>query len=51
MATLNVRSLPEDLHDALRVAAAVRKTSIKQIIIEAAQAWLQREAVKDGRKK
>jgi plasmid stability protein len=43
MATLNLRQFPDDLHDALRIAAAKRKASIKELMILAARAWLQQQ--------
>lgn len=44
MATLNLRPIPDHLHDALRIEAAGRKTSIKQLVIRAVEEWLWREA-------
>lgn len=43
MATVNLRGVPDDLHDALRVAAAKRKTSIKALVETAAREWLERQ--------
>ena len=43
MATLNLRQFPDDLHDALRIAAAKRKASIKALMVMAAREWLERE--------
>lgn len=42
MGALNLRTCPDPLHDALRVEAAKRKTSIKAVVIEAITEWLQR---------
>ena len=44
MSTVNLRDFPEPLHDALRIEAAKRKTSIKALLIAAAAEWLKREA-------
>ena len=43
MGALNLRSFPDDLQDALRIAAAKRRTSIKALMIRAAREWLERE--------
>ena len=43
MGWLNLRAFDGELHDALRVAAAKRKTSIKALVETAAREWLQRE--------
>lgn len=43
MATMNLRGFPDDLHDALRVTAAKRKTSIKALVEVAAREWLERQ--------
>lgn len=43
MATINLRDFPDDLHDALRIAAAKRKTSIKGLLKMAARDWLERQ--------
>ncbi len=44
MAALNLRDFPDPLHDALRVEAAKRRTSIKALMVAAAEEWLRREA-------
>ncbi|MCI0407354.1 MAG: hypothetical protein L0191_02110 [Acidobacteria bacterium] len=44
MATVNLRHVPDDLHDALRIEAAGRRSSIKALLIQAAEEWLRREA-------
>lgn len=44
MATVNLRDVPDDLHDALRIEAAGRRSSIKALLIQAAEEWLKREA-------
>ncbi len=44
MATVNLRDVPDDLHDALRIEAAGRRSSIKALLIQAAEEWLRREA-------
>ncbi len=44
MATLNLRAFPDPLHDALRVEAAKRKSSIKDLVIQAVETWLKGEA-------
>lgn len=49
MGTLNLRDFPDPLHDALRVEAAKRKTSIKALMVEAATEWLRRETGKKGK--
>lgn len=43
MATLNLRGFPDELHDAMRIAAAKRKTSIKELMIIAAREWLEQQ--------
>jgi plasmid stability protein len=43
MATLNLRGFPDELHDAMRIAAAKRKTSIKELMIVAAREWLEQQ--------
>ncbi len=43
MGWLNLRGFPDELHDALRIAAAKRKTSIKALVEIAAREWLERE--------
>jgi plasmid stability protein len=43
MGVLNLRGFPDDLQDALRIAAAKRKTSIKALMVTAAREWLERE--------
>lgn len=48
MAALNLRDFPDPLHDALRIEAAKRKTSIKALVIRAAEEWLRREAGRPG---
>ena len=44
MATLNLRDVPDHIHDALRSEAAGRKISIKGLMIQVVEEWLQREA-------
>ncbi len=53
MGDLNLRSFPDELQDALRIAAAKRKTSIKALMVAAAREWLEREGelLKTPRKK
>jgi len=34
MGWLNLRDFPDDLHDALRIAAAKRRTSIKALVVQ-----------------
>jgi len=53
VATMNLRGFPDDLHDALRVTAVKRKTSIKALVEVAAREWLERqgELVKRSTKK
>ena len=46
MGTVNIRKFPDHLHEALRVEAAKRKSSIKAVVVEAVQEWLKREAGK-----
>jgi plasmid stability protein len=43
MGWLNIRGFSDDLHDALRIAAAKRKTSIKALVEVAAREWLERQ--------
>jgi len=43
MGDLNLRGFPDELQDALRIAAAKRKTSIKALMVIAARQWLERE--------
>lgn len=50
MATLNLRQFPDEVHDALRVAAEKRKTSIKELMITAARDWLVREGELEEKK-
>ena len=42
MGTVNLRDFPDALHEALRVEAAMRNTSIKALLEEAANEWLVR---------
>lgn len=44
MATLNLRPIPDDLHDALRIEAARRRTSVRALVVQALQEWVHREA-------
>lgn len=44
MATLNLRPIPDPLHDALRIEAARRRTSIKRLVVEILEEWVRREA-------
>ncbi len=44
MGTLNLRPIPDDLHDALRIEAARRRTSIKTLVVQALREWVRREA-------
>lgn len=44
MGTLNLRPIPDELHRALKVEAAIRGTSVKALVIQIAQEWLRREA-------
>ncbi len=37
MGTLNLRPIPDDLHDALRIEAARRRTSIKELVVQVLQ--------------
>lgn len=46
MGHLNLPKFPDDVHDALRIEAARRKSSIKGLLIVAAREWLAREARK-----
>ncbi len=53
MGDLNLRSFPDELQHALRIAAAKRRTSIKALMVMAAREWLQREGelLKKGKQK
>lgn len=51
MGHLNLPKFPDDLHDALRIEAAKRKTSMKALLILAAREWLARETGKAKPKK
>ena len=44
MATVNLRDVPDDLHDALRIEAAGRRTSIRALVVQVLQEWVRREA-------
>lgn len=49
MATLNLRPIPDDLHDTLRIEAARRRSSIKELVVEVLQDWARREAKEAAR--
>ena len=51
MGTINLRGVPDDLHKRLKVEAAMRGTSIKDIMIQAAQEWFKRQGSKRLSKK
>jgi plasmid stability protein len=39
MATINLRDFPDDLHQAAKIKAAVEKTTLREIIIRALEAY------------
>jgi len=43
MGSLNLREFSTDVHHSLRVAAAKRKTSIKDLVERIVREWLERE--------
>jgi plasmid stability protein len=43
MGAVNLRDVPDELHRALKVEAALRGTSVKALVIQIAREWLERE--------
>ena len=40
MATINLRDFPDDLHQAAKIRAAMEKTTLREIIIRALEAYV-----------
>ena len=49
MATINLRDFPDDLHQAAKIKAAMEKTTLREIIIRALEAYCKTSKKKGGR--
>jgi plasmid stability protein len=50
MATINLRDFPDDLHQAAKIKAAMEKTTLREIIIRALEAYCKTSPKKKGGK-
>ena len=50
MATINLRDFPDDLHQAAKIKAAVDKTTLREIIIRALEAYVKTHSKTPKRK-
>jgi hypothetical protein len=49
MATINLRDFPDDLHQAAKIKAAMEKTTLREIIIRALEAYCKTPKKKGGK--